>query len=291
MLLWRLWRAIQNPPWQQPIYRRGFLQARLQSPRVTGTFFPWMMMLAGIGFCSASTWPWLPNLIIVGMFLINIVYALTSGAAVSHAIATEKMSNRYPLLASSPSGTFGIAWATCVTRLHRRSSFAWVPFFVRLISIVVAVTLFIIVLMTLLVASSGRGAQASAELNTMILQQATGAVGLVVLFCFDHFYSLVTAAMFGMLVPIDEANPYEAQIRSLSSFVVVQVSVYVVCFVVFFGMQNAGLAGVIGTLEQIIVTAVVYILLREVILRWLWRVLVTYLNAAMPEAESVLQTT
>lgn len=291
MLLWRLWRAIQNPPWQQPIYRRGLLAVRLQSPRVTGTFFPWMMMLAGIGFCSASTWSWLPNFLIVGMFLINIIYALTSGAAVSHAIATEKMHNRYPLLASSPAGTFGLVWATCVTRLHRRPSFAWVPFFVRLISIVVTVTLFVIVLLTLFVASAGNAAQSSVELNNMILQQATGAVGLVVLFCFDHFYSLVTAAMFGMLMPIDEVNPYEAQIRSLSIFLVVQLIVYMVCFVVFFSMQNLGLPGVKGTLEQIIVTAGVYILLREVILRWLWRVLVNHLNAAMPEAESILQTT
>ncbi|MCA9881581.1 MAG: hypothetical protein KC708_01360 [Anaerolineae bacterium] len=290
MLLWRLWHAIQNPPSQQAIYRRGSVRKRLQSPRVTGMFFPWMMMFAGFGFCSASTWTWLPTLLIVSMFLLNVIYALTSGVAVSDAIVKEKVTNRYPLLASSPTGTFGTAWATCVMRLHRRSSFAWVPFLVGLISIVVAFTLVLIVLMTFVVAASESGAQASEEVNQMIMRQAAGAIGLVILFCFDHFYSLVTAALLGMLVPVDEANPSEAQVRTLGIFLTIQLAMYFVCFSVFFGTQTFGLPSLGNTVEQVVLTILVYIIAREVSLHWLWRVLVNQLNAAMPEAEAVLQS-
>ncbi|QPC84884.1 hypothetical protein G4Y79_11085 [Phototrophicus methaneseepsis] len=294
MLLWRIWRSMTHPPRQDPVFQRVFSAPRLQEPRITGLFIPWMMMFAGGGLCWALTFDWLPTLLIVALLSANTIFGLWGGTAVSQVIVAEKESSRYSLLATLPGGTLMTSWAMGLALLHRRPAFVWMPFLVRLGAFIIGLTLALMACMTFFLVTYGPGPESSIVANYRVIQQTIAACGLVAIFFFDHFYSIVTAVLVGIIAPVDVINRYEAQSRTIMLFLGTQITVYVVTLLVF--IAAAPLAstisdGIMGAGFRVLLTVGVYLLQREALIRWLWSVMCQRLNAGTPEVDDLLAIT
>jgi len=275
-----------------PLYQRVVAVRQAPAPRVTGILYMWMLMFGGMGFCMTVVFDWIPGLLLFIFLSANTVYGVMAGLQVSGNIVKEKEHQRFHLLASLPGGSLQTSWAICAAALHRRSRFVWGAFFVRLATLVLLSTLIAILLITLLLMGNTTTPTARYS-DTLTLRLTIAGIGLAVGFFFDHFYSVVTALLLGMLAPIDTTNRFEARFRALLAFLGLQATLYIVAgaFIFLVGdltqpylRDNVGLV-----LLQTIAGLASFLLLREIITRLLWRRLVDALNAADPEAKALLR--
>lgn len=282
MLSFKLWRALQNPPRHHPLYQYVLSNANKDSARLAVGFFMWFFMVATFVFIFGILFDWLLYAVLACFILINTIYALRWVLRIATSLVAEKESNRYDLLAALPIGPLGTSWAMSTGIVHQRSSFRFMPHFVLTISIIAF--LMLCSMSTLLGAFlEGNNTQQAFLANLDVVELGIASIPFVIIFYFDHIYSILTAVLLGQWVTIDLKNPDEARVRAFLLYLAIQISVYAVSFG-FCAVLLPNLLGFLGLvgIPQLLVLSLIgiifFLALRELIVRFFWKKLIeTYL--------------
>lgn len=290
MMAWKLWRALRYRENRHPLFQQTSSKDDHAPPSPTSSFFMWMFTLTGLGFCWTIVFDWLPVLVLTVLLFANTVYSAIWSANISRTIVEEKASKRYDLLAALPVGSSGATWAMCTGYLHGQSSFRWIPFMVRMLSIITLLTLLTAIAFSLIVLRDGTMSDIARNANINVMATAVGAVILVIVFYVDHLYSIVIAALAGMLAPVNVLSSAEARLRATGSFLFFQLITYLFCWliVVTLPAQIIRQITVGSVLVQGGMGLMLFISLRELTVRFLWQNLLDRLNAGVSEFDSLL---
>lgn len=295
MLSWMLWRALNDPPRRHPLFRYTLSRARRANPRATTALFMWLVTFTGTGLCWTVTFDWIPSLILVLVLAVNTLFGAFWAVNISAAIVGEQLHSRYDLLAALPIGRLGTSWAMCTGYMHRRPIFTWVPFFARLLAIVTLFTLTGALFITLFVTSNQTISESTLQNNVALVPLIIFGIGCAVIFYMDHQASFVMAVLFGLLTPIDMRNETEARLQALSGFLLFQMVVYLLVgaavywLIPQFAAMQTHVYGFWLSTGITLIFVTLYILIRESLIIWLWRILVHRLNADLPEIRFILK--
>lgn len=264
---------MKRPLTGHPLYQRIITQP----PYI----MPWYMGCVLILFS--------PVLLIPGIVFLSAVYGLRWAVQIASSIANERESGRYDLLAISPPGVIGIGRIVMSACLHRNESLeqteaggTWLMrgFF--------AVTVMLI----------------AASLTPAIIpkdSELTGRGGLIVAvylltmalaMYIDHLHSVVLAAVVGILVPIYATRRLDASAAAFILYLVIQVLTFVLTLLVGFSIAPSVLealqvSAVASALTLPIVRLIVFAGSREVIVHYLWKILVRETDATPSEVEFI----
>lgn len=293
MISLRLWRALNHPPRNHPLFKYILLRTHRETPQPTNAFFLWMATFSGIGFCWAAIYDWISTILVLAVLCINTAYSMLWMNSITRTIVDEKEQRRFDLLAALPPGAFGTTWAMCAGSLHRRSSFVWVPFLIRVSSVIMLMTLVAALLITQFFISNDTLAVVAYDANFEVIPLIIAGIGLVIAFYVDHLYSMVTATIVGMLASIDVLYTYEARLRAILGFIAVQIFTYGVCGFVALGLMPvllrfAAVSQPAATVIQVLATLMVFAIIRESSTRYLWAVVVRALNAEPRELDGLI---
>lgn len=288
MITLRLWGALLNPPRDHPLYHHiTRASPSAHTPRL-GVWIElvYLMSCCGLAFLWPLALPWLPLLVMSTLLLGNTLYSMTWAVSISQVIAREREQRTYDLLCLSPSGPLLVNWALCTGCVHRNRVFLWVYFGVRLIVTVLLVTL-VIALPLALLSLSGRTVQ-QADLD--LLHTGVFALALTIVFFSDHVCSFVLAGLVGILASNDLRSSAEARLRVMAGFLALQLLSYagavVGCLLILpllYLLSNR--LGWFAPLSLIPAGVVVFVIVREFVIRRYWRALLRGLNAEAHELD------
>jgi|GEM_PF-6651628 len=290
MISLKLWRALSKPPRQHPLFQYVLKDGKKEKPAVTSGFVIWVLMLAAIIFVWAVLFRPMVWLILAAFVALNSIYATRWVLRISRTILEEKETRRFDLLASLPVGLLGTSWALSTGAVHKRSSFRWIPFLVLIVVILAFITLCGLSTVTLTLLDQLSDTELALSENLKFARIGITAIPFVVLFYFDHIYSILTAIVFGQVATIDTKNTAEGQVRALIGFLAIQMVMYVVTLIIaivvipMFGFTQVGhliMIGIIGTIA--------FVAMREAIVYVLWRFLTSLLEADSNEIALVLK--
>lgn len=294
MISLKLWRALSKPPRQHPLFQYVLSGSKKEQPQVTSGFVVWVIMLAAIIFVWAVLFKPMLWLILVLFVSLNSIYATRWVLRISRTILEEKETRRFDLLASLPVGLLGTSWALSTGAVHGRSSFRWIPYLVLMIVVLAFIALCGLTTITLTLLEQLSDSDAALTGNLEFARIGITAIPFVILFYFDHVYSILTAIVFGQIATIDIKNTAEGQVRALIGFLAIQMLMYVVTLTIaivvipyiltIFGFTQVGhliMISIIGTLT--------FVALREAIIYALWRFLTDSLEADSNEIALVLK--
>lgn len=293
MIAHKIWHAFNQPPRHDPLFAYIVTQRRNTNLGVSSSFFMWLFIVTGLGFCWTVTFDWLPTLVLLALIFANTTYSALWSLSICRTIVSEQAQRRYDVLATLPLGRFGTSWAMGMGTLHRRRSFTWIPFLVRLFSMVLMITLVGALAITGLALQNTETTRLSYESNFAAIPLVIAAMGVVVVFYFDHLYSVVIGILLGMIAPIDVRNTTEATLRAFGAFMVTQMVTYTLGWfvvLVFLPQILQGVDRIPATLVQVVAGLLLYALLREITLRYLWRYLRRQLNAGRIEIDHVMMS-
>jgi hypothetical protein len=282
MLSFKLWRALQNPPRHHPLYQHVLSRASKDTSRLAMGFFMWAFMFATFIFIFGIIFDWLLYIVLGLFILINTVYALRWVLRIASSLVQEKEQNRYDLLATLPIGSLGTSWAISTGCVHERASFRFIPHLILAIAIV---TFFMLCGLTFLLAFflESSGAETTLLANLDVVQLGLSSIPFVIVFYFDHIYSILTAVLFGQWITIDLNNPDEARVRAFLGYLALQLSVYALSYslsvlLIPSLLGSMGLMGIPVLIGVGLFGIAFFLCLRELIVRFLWQRLVqTYL--------------
>lgn len=294
MTSWKLWRALNNPPRHHPLFQYVLTHAKKEDPKVTSGFFMWAFMCSSMTFFWTIVLEWMPYLLLSLLILFNTTYALRWALRISSTIVAEKEQGRFDLLASLPIGLLGTSWAISTGCVHRRSSFRWIPYLILLLAGSVTSMLMLFTTMTMMIVEKlgENGVPAIGDINLM--QLGVVGIALMIIFYFDHIYSILSAILIGQLVTIDLKNSAEAQIRAFLSFVSLQILLYTMTYTVMILvlpsiMSFFGFNGIQIFVSISVIGILFYVLLREILVNFLWNKLIQALHADEKEIALVIQ--
>ena len=246
--------------------------------------------MTSMGFCWMVVFDWIPVLVALVLIFANTIFSVSWSVNISNTIVDEKTHNRFDLLAAMPPGTSGVSWAMCTGYLHRQASFRWVPFVVRVLSLVLLLTFIAATIISLAIIQDASMTDLALVANTRIVGIALAGIFFVIAFYCDHLYTVIIAALTGMMAPVDVLTGSEARLRALSAFLLVQCLTYVTCWFVVITLPG-GLGthvSVAAVLAQCIISLAFFLALRELTVRLMWNRLVTQLNAGEAEFNTLL---
>ena len=294
MLSFKLWRALNHPPRNHPLFSFVLARANRDEFKITSGFFMWLFMCSMLTFFWTIVFDWLLY-VFLGLFVLcNTFYALRWALRISETISSEKEQRRYDLLASLPFGMLGTSWAISTGCVHRRSSFRRVPYIIQVSVIVVAMTIVFNIGVTLLAMSNG-GTEDLRLANRDLLYVSMSILPFLIVFYVDHLYSLVTAILFGMLASLDVRMPIEAKVRALLGFLTMQVVIYTLSVLVaVWGLPQIfayiGLGGLWAIAVDALISIAIFLILREALVRRMWQYITRALNAEETDVALVLQS-
>ncbi len=299
MISWQLWKALQRPPINHPLFKRTagieriskrlMLFAEGLAPATLGTgallcvamwFLPYVTLLAQLFI----VWGIAPlAFIMVNGTLFGGIWAATIGKN----IAAEYTRKRYELLCLSPAGTLLTNWAICTACLHRNQLFHFIHSQRNTIiyQVIIPASALLILGFTLS-APPPRGAA--------LIANIVGYTCVIVAFFGDYIYSMVLCSLAGMLSPAVARNSLNAPMWAMSIFLVFQSSSYVVVLVidlvvlpVIFGLLQ--LQGLYADLVLALLRLLVFFAVREMVIAYLWRLLLSRLNIDQPELGTMMR--
>jgi hypothetical protein len=291
MLTLKLWHALHNPPSTHPIFRRTVvLPTGIYKKR---RYLSWanliIVLVLGLGEHIPSLLLFLMPIL---LFITGIIYGLDCALRVSHAIVREHENDTFQLLSLSPPGPLGTSWTVCTSSLYRNREFAQLHTIVKS-SLLVAVVITSVLGGLVLIGQSA----AFSRLTQPILPTIVVLANLAAIFgavYAEYVQSTVLGCLVGMLIPTYVENSLDGGLYSLSGFLLAQMTVYFLTALVGFYILPSAyqLIGFYGELAEISLTALrvfTFILVREAVVRLIWRHLVERLNVQPSEFDYVLQ--
>lgn len=262
---------MKRPLTGHPLYQRIITQP----PYI----MPWYMGCVLILFS--------PVLLIPGIVFLSAVYGLRWAVQIASSIANEREMGRYDLLAISPPGVLGIGRIVMSACLHRNESLeqteaggTWLMrgfFTVTVMLIAASLTPAII--------------PKNAELFGGIIV-AVYLLTMALAMYVDHLHSVVLAAEVGILVPIYATRRLDASAAAFILYLVIQVLTFLLTLLVGFSIAPSVLealqvSAVASALTLPIVRLIVFAGSREVIVHYLWKILVRETDATPSEVEFI----
>ncbi|MGB1288715.1 MAG: hypothetical protein ACPG7F_19430, partial [Aggregatilineales bacterium] len=178
----RLWRALRKPARNHPLFHYVLSQDSISAPAPTSSFFMWLFLATSLGFCWMVIFDWIPLLILLGLIFANTLSSINWSVNISRTIVDEKSQNRFDLLAAMPVGAPGVTWAIGTGYLHRQASFRWIPFLVRMMSLVLLLTFISATLFSMIILLDNTMPELTFIANTEVLATAIAGIFFVVVF-------------------------------------------------------------------------------------------------------------
>jgi len=272
-LSWRLWRALRNPPEEQAIYRRTLGVAHSVTLFSLCRFRESNRILAGI-----LSLFFLPIVAFAGpalfFFLVfnSTVYGVFWAASISVRITTERLGATYDLLCLTPAGTLGTNWAISTASIYRNETFKRLNVIVRGLVIAALFVATIVTLIFVLILIADAEDRPANELRVLSLAPVY-VYAFIAAFYIDHVQSVVLSALIGMLTPYYVQNTSDAQLWAAGSFLVLQISTYLVTIftgVIVLPALYAGRTGWLIDSSIPVLSLLVFYTLREGYLRIVW---------------------
>lgn len=271
ILTWTLWRWMKRPLTGHPLYQRIITQP----PYI----MPWYMGCVLIIFA--------PALLIPGIVFLSAVYGLRWAVQIASSIANEREAGMYDLLVISPPGMLGIGRIVMSACLHRNESLeqteAGGTWLMR--------GFFTVVVMLIAASISPSIIPKDAELSGgLIVAVYLLTMGLAMYI--DHLHSVVLAAEIGILVPVYATRRLDASAAAFILYLVIQIATFVLTLLIGFSiaprvLEILQVSAVASAFTLPIVRLAVFAGSREVIIRYLWKVLVRETDATPSEVEFI----
>jgi hypothetical protein len=292
MLTLKLWRALHNPPSIHPLFRRiVVLPSEAYRKR---RYLSWanliIALVVGLGeYAPTILFLFMPLL----LFVTGIIYGLDCALRVSSAIAREHENKMFQLLALAPPGPLGTSWTMCASALYRNREFDQLHMIVRS-SLMIAVVLTIIIGSLVMFSQSAMVAKTSQPaLPTLINLIHLGGVFIVIYA--EYIQSALLGCLVGMLIPTYAESSLDAGFYAFGLFMLLQISGYFLTALLGFYVLSSlyailSLHGMYAEISLTILRVAIFILIREAVIRLVWRHLTERLNAQASEFDYILQT-
>ncbi len=260
MISWNLWRRLRTPFVTHPIYKRVITSAAVLSP----WYLTCVMVLIG------------PALIVPGVVFMSAAYGLNWSVQIALQIARQREIGLYDLIAVAPPGLFGMSQAITSACLHRNGSLEQMQSF----GAWMLRGFFAVVLLMLGNSLNPAAAQSDPyELVTILLSVVT----LIVAVYIDHVQSLVVAVLVGMLVPSYVEKRIEAGVAAFFTYALLQIMTYVIAIITGFSalptiLEGLRLPALVMVIALPLLRLLLFALIREVIIGYLWSLLVRETN-------------
>jgi hypothetical protein len=300
MMTWTLWWALRHPHSTHPLFRR-MLRSQPGGVRILDEAFILRFMsrlmslvlivavfaLAPIILTSILGAPILMLLIIQAF---GIRYAVNVGSA----IASEQERGTYELTSLFPQGALGANWMMGSGCLHKGSSFVWLQGAVRLVLGFLITVLVVGYVVAIIIMISEYMGSSLARTSVTAFITLSNYASLVAAFYFDYVQSVVLGSLVGMIVPIYVHNRFDARLWSLSSYMLLQLTVYLTTWLVGFvllpeALERLTLAGWQVEISLPILRVAVFYFVREGIIAGLWHMLAQRLNAHSTEINLIFR--
>lgn len=269
MLTWTLWRALQKPPLNHPLYQQALR-------RPASSLSPYL----GCVIVLVAPFVLLPALI-----FLSGVYGLRWTMQIASAIAREHETGRFELVSLSPGGALGSSRAIMSACLHRNESLeqiqsagAWV------LRLAFAFTL----MLSLTSLSDPILPNSSTEPNVNEIITIIYLVTMVAAIYIDHVQSIVVAQLVGMWLPTVVPRRLDASMGAFLIYLLLQISVYMLTALLAFSILPGLLSALpspVNTLLLAFLRLIAFFALRESLIQWLWKTVVRQTNAAPSELE------
>ena len=288
MLTWKLWRAVQNPPFTHPIFLRAFEAPAIPFHRYGYTI--WILfsplLLCGLSFSLRQAFEFVFVFAFLQLYILYVgVHSLTWAMNVSSAIVKEQEAKTHDLLCVTPIGSVGAYWAIFTGCIYRKSEFldfsngsTWIIRFLFALPTIAVTILFAYTRVTRI------------DPITVLVY----FVLLMIAFYVDHVQSVLLASLTGMLVPNYTHNPVESRLFVLGSFLTVQGISYFLVGLIGFVLLSAVYdaipqKSIYLEISLPVLRLIVFYAIRDGIIRLLWGALGRQLNTS--DLELTLMTT
>ncbi|MBI1277441.1 MAG: hypothetical protein GC179_04875 [Anaerolineaceae bacterium] len=262
---------MKRPLTGHPLYQRIITQA----PYI----MPWYMGCVLILFS--------PLLLIPGIVFLSAVYGLRWAVQIASSIANEREAGRYDLLVISPPGTIGIGRIVMSACLHRNESLeqtetggTWLMrgFFTVVVMLIAA---------SLTPPIIPNDAELLGGVIVMVYLLSMGLAMYI-----DHLHSIVLAAEVGILVPTFAMRRLDASAAAFIVYLVIQIATFVLTLLVGFSiaprvLELLQVSDVASAFTLPILRLLIFAGSREVIVRYLWKMLVRETDATPSEVEFI----
>jgi hypothetical protein len=299
MISWQLWKALQRPPINHPLFKqtvgieriskRLMLFAEGLAPATLGTgallcvamwLLPYMTILAQLFL----VWGIAPlAFIMLNGTLFGGIWAATIGKTIS----AEYTRKRYELLCLSPAGTLLTNWAVCTACLHRNQLFHFIYSQRNTImyQIIIPASALLVLGFTL---------SAPPPRGPVFIANIVGYACVIVVFIGDYIYSMVLCSISGMLSPSLARNSLNAPLWAMGIFLIFQSSSYVLILVIDLVVLPViyGSLQIYGLYADISLAALrlfVFFAIREMVVAYLWRLIQRRLNIDEPELVTMMR--
>jgi hypothetical protein len=277
MISWRLWLLLQHPPKNHPLFTRiapadqsnTFERWFLRLPIVMAAAIISMIVLFAIGSGRGLVEgaPMLP----IAIPILTSLSGFNWSTSISADIAKERESGHFELLATSPPGALGIGWIIGNGHLYKTQQSLYL---FRLSMIFIATSMTTIFVLAAMLASG------DLVPNADFIIEGLGTVGILLL---DSIQSVVLAVIMGIYVSTQLSNRFEANVFGGTSFVFVQVVIYLLGYLIGYSLLPGVFAdmGFTGWLAAMMLTgfrAALLLGLREMLVMLIWNHLVERLS-------------
>lgn len=304
-LTWRLWRTLREPPLTaHAVYKRTVtgqtIQLRYQIPQrwLAIAAAPVLLLLVlQHGVLSLLMMVFIvPALGVLAFLLLPVLLppftAVIGGfwaASISGALVKERNDHTYDLLCVTPSGTLAANWAVASGCLHRGDIFDSLR---SAVYVALMIGGFLLGLMALVTAFMAMRATAAQSL-VVAVRTIVDLMMLLGLFYLHYVQSMVLSALVGVYAPAVFENRSDTPWLAFALFEIIQFSSYIgflLLHVVFDPLLSTirpdqWLAFVTVPLLYLLA----FIVLREAIVMWLWRVVNNRLNITPGDEAATIQ--
>jgi hypothetical protein len=267
MLSWKLWRALFRPPVTHPLYKRVVQAASLPVPPFADAVetIASLLVLPIIAFTGA-------------------VHGIGWAISISCVIANEQRRHTYDVLGLMPEGILSASWSLGTACLHRHRKFINISSLNALMGRIAFLGIIFVALVLIFVTSENESGTIYA------LYGLTAFVALVI----DHPQSIVLSALIGMLVPHYALTRSEPSLGALFGCLTLIISTYLIAALFTFLILPTiytvfGIDGLIADFSIPLLGLGSFVLMREGLIRWLWKSLMKQLNADNAEFDEMIR--
>jgi hypothetical protein len=272
---WHLWHQLHYPI-DNPIFKRT---QRHNRQLYTAINISYVVFLTGIVtvFGTAFVFTVLGSTIIIVMPLILILfsssYVMVWVYRVALIIAIERENQTLDMLSVSPMGQLYVKWIICIATLHHSDILSWIDLSRRII-IGMTLTVFIMALCV-----------TTAQMSQVDGSQMLGFVLSMLIFTsviyIEHVQSTIIGCLVAMWMPEIIPVRIDATIGSILVYIMLQVVTYFAGLYLAVVLQSGGNldTNTLFNPEQITLSLMMFVLVREAIITILWRMLAYQSNA------------
>ena len=228
-----------------------------------------------------------PFLLLPAIVFLSAVYGLRWAVQIANSIAHEREAGMYDLLVISPPGALGIGRLVMSACMHRNETLEQT----EAAGTWIMRGFFTVVLMLIAASISPSIIPPDAELSGgFIVAVYLLTMGLAMYI--DHLQSIVLAAEIGILVPSYATRRLDASAAAFILYLVVQVATFMLTLLLGFTIAPKVLevfqvSGIVSAFALPVARLALFAGSREVVIRYLWRMLVRETDATPSEVEFI----